>query len=459
MIFSYLTERITAAKKRVMVLAHRDELLEQIHASLQNFRVLSSIVSGGMGYDRRYPAHVASVFTIARRLDKIEVPDYLIIDEAHHVTPNTVWGRVIAALRARNPAMRLLGVTATPCRLSGEGLGETFGEMVLGPTPAELIDAGWLSKYRMFGPPPGEQVDMSRARTVAGDYRHSDVVEAVDRPVIHGSAIAHYRKHCSGVSAIAFCPSIEAAVHNAEAFRAAGYSAAHIDGKMDRLTRKNVVRDFAAGTLQVMTSCALVSEGFDVPAVGAAILLNPTQSTAKCLQEYGRALRPSPGKEYAIILDHAGNSSRHGLPDDDREWSLAGVKKRKKSDAEDDVSVKQCPMCYTCCKPAAMACPNPECNHKFVAVARKIAQVEGELSEIDIERQRRERRIEQGSAQSFDDLVAVGVARKMKNPAGWARHVLLARQEKEQKKLAAQAAAEAAEREAAEHGQEALDYI
>ncbi len=427
-IFSYLAQRLTSRNVRVMILAHRDELLEQIHAALKRFGVLAQVVSGGMGYDSRYLCHVASVQTIIRRLDKIAIPDYLIIDEAHHVTPDTVWGKVIAGLRERNPSLRILGVTATPCRLSGEGLGQSFGEMVIGPTPADLIADGWLSRYRMFGPPPGEGVDMSSARTVAGDYNKSDVVAAVDRPVIHGSAVAHYRRHCSGAPGLAFCPSVEAANHTADAFKEAGFSAMAIDGKMDRATRRRAVADFGSGQLQILTSCALVSEGFDVPAIVAAFMLNPTQSLSKCLQEYGRALRPSPGKDAALIFDHAGNSSRHGFPDDEREWSLEGTKRRKKSDVQ-DVPMKQCPQCYACCRPIAQYCP--ECNFKFVTVARKIETRDGDLAELARPAAKPKIDIERARADSFDALLKIEKERGYK--PGWANHVMLARAQKKGK--------------------------
>lgn len=429
-IFSYLSWRIVTAGKRVMILAHRDELLEQIWQSLRNFKVSAQIVAGGMPYDQRYMAHVASVFTIARRLGKIAVPDWLIIDEAHHVTPNTVWGRVIAALRELNPKLKILGVTATPCRLSGEGLGETFGEMVLGPTPAELIDDGWLSKYRMFGPPAGERVDMSQARgRSAGDWTIKDKNAAVDKPRIYGSAVKHYQAHCPGRAGLAFCPSVESAQHTAEAFSAAGFSALSIDGKMEKRLRRQAVRDFSSGQLQVLTSCALVSEGFDVPGIVAAFLLNPTLSTSKCLQEYGRALRPAPGKAEALIFDHVGNSMTHGLPDDDREWTLAGTRKKKKSDVE-DFAVKQCPRCYMVLRPSAVVCPG--CGNKFTVKPRAIETVEGELSEVDIAAARRIARFEavkeRTDAKTFEDLVALGKEKGYK--PNWATHVHLARQKK-----------------------------
>lgn len=438
-IFSYLAQRISSAGKRVMILAHRDELLEQIHASLRNFRVLAQIVSGGMSYDRRYRVHVASVFTIARRLAAIELPDYLIIDEAHHVTPDTVWGKVIAGLSeayaAANPGqvMRVLGVTATPCRLSGEGLGESFGEMVLGPTPAQLIEAGWLSQYRMFQPPPDERIDMSFAKSRAGDYRDADVNDAIERnkAKVMGSPVRHYQMHCPGEPGLVFCRSVQTAHDMAERFRAAGFTSAAIDGKMDRAERKKIVRDFGAGDLNVMTSCSLVSEGFDIPAIRAGFDMNPTLSLKEYLQRCGRTLRLTPGDDRPVLLmDHAGNSMQpgFGFPDDDREWSLEGMKRRKKSDVA-DVAVKQCPKCYACCRPAAALCP--ECGWKFVVITRALDERDGELVEVDRAAARKIERkvdVDRAAAKTLEDLQRV--ERERGYGKGWAKHVFEAREKK-----------------------------
>lgn len=415
--FSYLCGRLVEAGKRVVVLVHREELIEQVSRTLTDFGVRHGIIAAGCHYDRRLRVHVASVFTLVKRLAQVEVPDYVIADEAHHAISASSWGKVIASWNTRT-----IGVTATPCRLSGEGLGEVFDTMVLGPTVRELIDAGALSDYRLFAPPM--QADLSAVHVRGGDFARGEAAAAMDKPAVVGDAVAHYRRLCAGQPAVAFCVSVEHAAHVAEEFRLAGFTAASIDGKMDKADRRRVVADFSAGRLNVMTSCDLISEGFDCPGIVAAIMLRPTQSLGLFLQQVGRALRVSPGKDRAVLLDHVGNSARHGLPDDEREWSLDGRDKRKKKAGEDGPAVRQCDRCYAVSPVFARACR--ECGFVFQVQARKVEVVDGDLAEVDVVAARRERKREEAQANSLDALLKLAEARGYK--PGWAHHRWAARQ-------------------------------
>lgn len=449
--FSWLTRKLQLAGKRVALLAHRDELTSQISSALRDAGALHGmIVAGGSYYDPRVTAHVASVFTLKGRLATVQVPDYVVIDEGHHATAGSTWGKVISHWREANPALVVIGVTATPERLDGAGLGEVYDCLVMGPTVAELVDDGYLSPYTLFSPPGG--VDMSGVKRVGGDYNKREANERVDKPRITGSAVQHYRQHLNGAPAVAFCASIEHAMHVAESFQAQGYRAASIDGKMDRDTRRAVLRDFAGGRLNVLTSCDLISEGFDVPGIVGAILLRPTQSLSLYLQQVGRALRPvyadghdlstregrlqamaAGAKSRAIIIDHVGNSGRiedgefivkHGLPCDERAWSLDGAKSRKAKAADPDaMPVKQCKACYAINKAQASVCR--ECGATFVVKARTVREVEGELQQVDMDALRRESRIAQGRAGDIEALKALG------HSEARARHILQARAEKD----------------------------
>ncbi len=356
--FSYLTSRLTDAHQRIVLLAHREELLDQISRTLSAFAVPHGIISAGSTYDRRHLAHVASVFTLARRLDRVEVPDYVIVDEAHHGVAGSTWGKVLAYWRQRNPRLRVIGVTATPERLSGEGLGETFDTMILGPTTRALIDLQALAPYRLFA--PRQAVDLSSIGKQGGDFKRGEAAAAMDKPQIIGDAAGHYRKLCDGAPAVAFCVSVEHAEHTADQFRSLGYRAVSIDGKMDRGLRRNIIGDFGRGQINVLTSCDLISEGFDVPGIVAGILLRPTWSLSLYLQQVGRALRPKPGGESAIILDHVGNSARHGMPDDERDWSLLGRDGQRKTKAS-EAACRQCEQCWIATSSARPRC-TPICK-------------------------------------------------------------------------------------------------
>jgi superfamily II DNA or RNA helicase len=423
--FSYLTSRLQAAGKRVVILVHRDELVDQVSETLSRFDVAHGYIAAGRMYDRRHRVHVASVQTLARRMDRVAVPDYVICDEAHHCIGASTWGRVVAEWRSKLPSLRLIGVTATPERLSGEGLGEVFDEMVLGPTTRELVDLGALSEYRLFA--PAQQLDLSGVKSRMGDFVKGEVAARVDKPAIIGSAVGEYRKRMDGQPAVAFCVSIEHAEHVAEQFRAQGYRAAKLDGTMERSLRKGIVSDFGRGAINVLTSVDVISEGFDVPGIVGAILLRPTQSLGLYLQQVGRALRTAPGKPHAVILDHVGNSSRHGLPDDPREWSLLGRGERKGKGAKDpdDVAIRQCPTCFAVSPAAAAKCR--ECGAVFPLKPRTIEEVAGTLSEVEVARVKREAKREQAAAQTLEDLIRLGTARGYKNAVGWAKHLFAAR--------------------------------
>lgn len=429
-IFSYIAAGLAKNGKRAIAMCHRDELLDQISESFSNFDIRHSFIASDRLYDRRHLVHVASVATAARRLDRVAVPDYVIVDEAHHAVGASMYAKCINHWRAMNPALRIIGVTATPERLSGEGLGETFDEMIVGVQTAEGIEKGILSPFRLFAP-AGAGVDMSGVRTRMGDFVRGEAAAVMDKPAIIGSAVNEYRQKMDGAPAVAFCVSVEHAEHVAEQFRAQGYRAAKLDGNMDRGMRRALVNDFSRGAINVLTSCDVLSEGFDVKGIVGAILLRPTQSLALYLQQVGRALRVAPGKDAAIILDHVRNCERHGLPDDPREWSLLGRGERKKKGEKDENACRQCEHCKAYSPAAASKCR--ECGKAFPVQARKIEEVAGSLSEVEIARMRRVAAREQAAAKTLEELIAVGMARGMKNPHGWARHVHEARMAKQQR--------------------------
>jgi RNA polymerase subunit RPABC4/transcription elongation factor Spt4 len=302
-----------------------------------------------------------------------------------------------------------------------------------------------------------------------------------------GDCLSHYRRYLDGQTAIAFCCSVAHAEAVADLFQRNDVAAASIDGTMDAATREQLLADLGAGRLKVLTSCALIGEGVDVPSVAGCILLRPTQSVSLHLQMIGRCLRPQPGKQ-AVILDHVGNVVRLGHHLEEREWTLEGTPKR---DREKAPSVKVCPQCFAAMPSARPTCP--DCGHQFTPERRELQHVDGELVEVqrrlelppvgpykkgDIVRdlgysrnefvvldvvpklkrllvtnvgldpavatglgipisqvefvRRPDRKREQASAQTVEDLIAIGKRRGMKNPRGWARHVIAARQAKGQ---------------------------
>ena len=427
-VFCHITESASAKNNPVMILVHRAELIRQTSQSLSDIGVQHGIIAPG--YTPTWDmVQVASVQTLARRLDKVLPPKLIIVDEAHHSRAGQ-WAKVFDHFSDAS----ILGVTATPIRLSGEGLGRKsggyFDSMVVGPTVAELISRKFLAPPRIFAPPGG--ADLSSLRKKYGEFVTGEVAEIMDKPMITGCAVDHYRKLCHNVPAIAFCASVAHAEHVAEQFRAAGYNAASIDGGMNDHERKSRISELGSGRLNVLTSCEVISEGTDIPIVGAAILLRPTASMGLYLQQVGRALRMYDGKDEAIILDHVGNTLRHGLPESEREWTLDGEAqgKKGKKDDEPDVKVKQCEQCYACHAPAPVC---PFCGFVYKPTAREIEIAEGQLEEIDTKRLQQIEadrakmfaRREEGKATTLEDFQKIAKERGY-NP-GWAKHRMMAR--------------------------------
>lgn len=407
-IFSYVTSNATQKMQQTLILAHRVELVEQISAALKQFDVPHGYIAAGYPYNRNMPVHVASVQTLVRRFDSVPTPTFIVCDEAHHMVGGNTWGKVAK----QYPAARILGVTATPRRASGEGLGEVFDRMVIGPSVRELIDTGYLSEFKIYGPPT---VDTSGLHVRAGEFVQAEVGRVMDKPSVFGDAIAHYRKLADGKPAVAFCYSVEHSKATAKAFRDAGYRFEHIDGGTNNEIRKSIVEDFRLGRIQGLCSCDLISEGFDAPGIEVGILLRPTASEGLYLQQVGRCLRVSSNKRLALVIDHVGNATRHGLPDEDRDWSLEGKKKREKK--QSGISVRICPNCFAAQNSLRRSCI--ECRFEFPIEAREVAEIEGELVEI----QRRQERKAQGQAQTLEQLIEIGKQRGYASPHYWAKRV------------------------------------
>lgn len=424
--FSFVASGAASRGKRVLILCHRKELIRQASRKLYDAGVEHGIIAPGFTPTRDL-VQIASVQTLARRLAKGREPfDLIVVDEAHHAVAGQ-WATVAAAY----PNALMLGVTATPERLDGRGLGRSaggcFDALVMGPTVAELVAGGFLTPTRIFA--PAEAPDLSGVRVKGGDYDAHALSDAMAAPKLVGDAVEHYRRHASGMPAILFSPSVAHAETMAEAFRASGFRAVAASGQSAAGDRDAAIAGLATGAVQVLCSCDLISEGLDVPAVGAVILLRPTKSLGLYLQQVGRGLRPAPGKTHLIVLDHAGNTLRHGPPEMGREWSLEGRPKKKKAD-EDVPPARQCTECFAVHAPAPRC---PECGFVYPVKSREIEHVDGDLSEIDRARLQRVQELRSTplsrlmqTAKTRSDLAEIAQAKGYK--PGWIHKVLAERQ-------------------------------
>lgn len=371
-LFAFVARNAANRGNRVCILEHRRELVRQAGKALDDEGLPFGTIAAGRRDVSRSQVNVAAVQTLARRVEHYrDAFDLIIADEAHHCVAGT-WRTVVEA----NPKARVLGVTATPERLDGVGLGDVFDSMVLGPTVRDLIDRGYLADYRLFRDP--NPPDFSKIRRVAGEYHAGDLAEFMSSSTLVGNAVEHYKREADGLPAVVFTVNVDSASMMASSFRDAGYRAASVDGSMDTATRDERIGALGKG-LDILTSCELISEGLDVPGISAAILYRPTMSLAMCRQQIGRALRPKIGGGKAIILDHAGNTHKHGLPCTEIEWSLTS--KKRKSSVGNSEPVRTCPECFAVQPIGASVCEN--CGFEF---PRKEGPeiVDGSLEEVDV---------------------------------------------------------------------------
>ncbi len=409
-----MLQGVIARQKRAWFVVHRRELLRQSVTTLTESADLSvGIVSAGVRLDPREQVQVCGIQSLVRRMGRLSDPDVIVWDECHHVASKS-W----AAIAARYDKAVHVGLTATPQRLDGKGLGAWFDDLLLGPSVTDLIAQGYLAPYRLIAPP--SNLDLSHVHTVAGDYNKHEAAAAMTSSTVMGDALREYQARASGLRALLFLWSIDASQQTVLRFREAGIAAAHVDGTTPERERDRLMADFRSGTLKVLSNVDLVSEGFDVPAIDAVFLLRPTESLGLYLQQVGRALRPYPGKSHALIFDHVANYTRHGLPDDARAWSLDG----KAAKATNALKVKTCPTCYAIISAFDSECEY--CGHVFAREGpRELEQLDGDLVEVDVIALRLARAREEGSCRTLEDLQALGRARGYK--PGWATFLWQAR--------------------------------
>jgi len=312
-------------------------------------------------------------------------------DEGHHITKDNLFGRALGNFKNA----RGLSVTATPGRADGKGLGRhadgVIDAMVQGPHPCELIEAGYLSRYRIFAPPSSlhrEEIPI----TASGDFSPAKLRDATKRSTVTGDIVAHYIKHASGKSGLTFADCVENAQDIAARFRAAGVKAEVLTGKTPDSLRAHVLRTFQSRQIQQIVSVALIDEGFDCPGVEVVSDGAATESFGRFAQRFGRGLRVLEGKKEMLYFDHVGNTVRHGLPDAPREWSL-DRRERRSSSPSDVVPLRSCanPNTDGMGTPCASVYPRfnkvcPYCGFYPEPAARTAPDlVDGDLFELDAE--------------------------------------------------------------------------
>lgn len=353
-ILAEIARRTTYNGKRVLFLVHRRELVEQIVKTFVRW-----------GVDMRY-CDVMMVQTASRRCNKLPEPGLIMTDENHHSLAASY-----RKIYERFPNVLRVGVTATPVRLNGDGLGAVNDKLIIGVSAKWLISNHCLAPYDYYAP---DIADLTGIHTRMGEYVTADIEKAMVKKAVFGSAIKYYKKLASGKKTICYCASVKHSLATAEAFNGAGISASHIDGETPPAERNRIIKAFRDGEITVLCNVDLISEGFDVPDCECAILLRPTQSLTLYIQQAMRCMRYREGKR-AIIIDHVGNYARFGMPDDDREWTLESRKHEHRSKGN-EVIVKMCPECFRSYNPERFPDKQhcPFCGYEYPKKERKIEE-------------------------------------------------------------------------------------
>ena len=361
-----------------IAIAHRKELVAQISIALGRDGVRHRIIApdstiayvvrrhiailGRSFYQPNAPVAVAGVDSL-KRVDVryAETVTLAVFDEAHHVLRSNKWG----AAADKFPHARCLGVTATPERADGKGLGKhasgIFTHLLSGPTMRELIEAGYLTDFQIYSPP--NSLDMSAVRvTAGGDYSRKAMSSAVQKAQITGDVVEHYKRLALGRLGVTFVVDIDAAKEVAAAFRAAGVPALAVHSKMSAADRDDALAKFELRELWQLVNVDLFGEGFDMPAIEVVSFVRPTKSWGLLVQQFGRALRILAGKTVALIIDHVGNIvvTHRRLPDGPQTYSL-DARARRSSTSERVARLTTCPGCMGTYERVLYACPQCGC--------------------------------------------------------------------------------------------------
>jgi superfamily II DNA or RNA helicase len=402
-----------------IAIAHRVELVSQISLTLARYGVRHNIIAQKPAiraivalhlhelrrsfYDPQAPQAVAGVDTLIRINDywfqqwaqKVRL---VVQDEGHHPLKDNKWGLAANLF----PNARGLYPTATPIRADGCGLGRhadgLMDALVVGPSMRDLIRQGFLTEYRVFAPP--SDLDLSNVTiSASGDYSPPKLRTAVHKSHITGDVVAHYLRFAPGKLGITFAVDVDAAVEIAAAFRAAAVPAEVISSKTPDLLRVQIMDRFKKREVLQLVNVDLLGEGVDVPAIEVVTMARPTQSYALYSQQFGRGLRPMPGKMHAIIIDHVGNVLRHGLPDAPREWSLDRRERRSRPTPAGVIAIRTClnenclsvyerthrvcPFCGFYSPPVSRAAPEYVDGDLLELSPETLAALRGEINRID----------------------------------------------------------------------------
>ena len=308
---------------KILIIAHRIELIDQISENLKRYKVSHGIIAGGKERNLSYPVQVASIQTITHHSNKDIAIDlnvnFIIVDEAHHCVANSY--RVLWSMYSE---AKKLGVTATPWRMNNGGFRSVFDRIILSQSIQDFINEGWLAPYSYYSINNNstiqKEIDSITEFDIEGDYKVSALENKMDTLRIRAQLLDSYLKFAKGKKGIIYSISRKHSDHICKEYRDAGINIVRIDSKTPKDERKLYVQRFRKGLIDIIVNVDIFSEGFDCPDIEFIQLARPTKSLVKYLQQVGRGLRPISGKEHCMILDNVGLHFLFGLPNAERNW-------------------------------------------------------------------------------------------------------------------------------------------
>jgi DNA repair protein RadD len=411
----------------VLVLAHRREIIAQTSQKLHAHGIAHGIIQAGFMPRPLERVQVASIQTLsvrAMRSTRMDLPPagLLIIDEAHRCPANS-YREIIDAY----PDAILLGLTATPCRGDGRGLGGIFETIIECPQVAELIEQGYLVKTRVYAP---VNPNLSGVETRQGDYVESQLADRMDRAQLVGDIVTHWHKYGERRKTVCFAVNVAHSIHIRDEFVKAGVRAEHIDGSTPKDERDASLARLDSGEIEVVTNCMVLTEGWDMPEIGCIILARPTKKMGLYRQMIGRGLRPAEGKTDVIVLDHSGAVFRHGLVEDHVDWTLDPDRKADNADHtaaamrdSDDTYRSRLLECSQC---GAMRIAGEACRHCGLLPQRPprhVAFAAGELGLVDGNRKAKATAYDPAERNRWHAMLTyVAIMRGYQKKQGWIAH-------------------------------------
>lgn len=400
-VMSDIAKGATDKKNHVLFFSHRKEINDQ---------VVRTFVANDVNMDL---VTIGSVQSLVRKIDKLPEPEIILVDEAHHIKANS-YKKILEAF----PNALKLFFTGTPVRLNGQGFEDMADDLITGKSIKWLQEHGNIAPFKYYAP---NVIDTSQLKKSSGDFSQKSMDEAFKK-AIYGDVIEHYNKLSKGKQAICYAHNVATAERISQEFNQSGILAEVVHGKTPKAQRQEIMDKFRAGEILVLINVELFTEGVDLPDVTTCIMLRPTQSLSLFLQFAMRPLNPKPGKT-AILIDHVGNYTRHGLPNEDREWTLQGIsKKRKNYNTQGELVIKQCEKCFGCFD-SSLSRVCPYCSHEPELTERELENIkEIELQEITEAKMKKLKKrvstyITADMCESVDELVEFKNQHNYKN--GW----------------------------------------